>query len=311
MPQQKNIYRAVLVVFFVSLVIIVYLFFPKDPDVVNTKDLDVVTNGHIRGEPESKKLLTPVKVVESDYSAVNAESFLVFDKKTGIVILEKDPLKKLPIASLTKMVTALASLSTLDLRAEYEVKPNDELGIKPVLGLRRGDKVLLNDLVLAMLVGSANDAALTLGHAIEQETGRNIKDVMNEKASELFMNNSHFANPIGFDDFENYSTAYDISLLVSEALKHGLFEVIGRTEVVTIESSTGKKYSVRATNKLIKNNKDIEAIKTGNTPEASGSMVTQAEVNGNWVVIIVLKSNQRENDTLLLKDLVSKNFIWN
>jgi D-alanyl-D-alanine carboxypeptidase len=115
---------------------------------------------------------------------------------------------------------------------------------------------------------------------------------------------------LGFDSDTNYSTAADLRLLVDEIKKYQAFSLIGRETSYTVITQSGSKFSVRATNKLIKVDPEIIAIKTGYTNEAGGAMITEIDHDGNSFIIIVLDSSNRETDTLRLKRLVIDSYEW-
>ena len=131
---------------------------------------------------------------------------------------------------------------------------------------------------------------------------------MTETAQKLGLSNSKFNNPLGFDNVANYSTAHDIHLLIEAVRYYHNYLDTGRQTSQTFSSVGGLTYRVRATNKLITKNPDIIAIKTGYTEGAQGAMATQFKLEERDIVIIVLGSVSRENDTLILKSEVSEKF---
>lgn len=273
--------------------------------------LSVSTNIPLRGEPESGIVeYDPVQKGEVDFSTIRARSFVVYDKISGKVLISNNLDEKMAIASITKLMTALIALEELKLNEYYQIHDSDVEKVTPVAGLNPSEHILGQDLVMSMLVGSANDSAKTLGNLLSSEVGMPVIEQMNRKATELEMKNTHFSNPIGFDQEGNYSTARDIMLLTKAALNHGIFEILGKYSSYSFVSLEGGNHKVKATNKLVRNHSDIEAIKTGNTPDALGAMITQTIVNGHGVVVIVLGSTDREGDTLNLISEIGRIFEW-
>lgn len=261
----------------------------------------------IRGQPLPEKL--PVaKIKEPDVNTVSAKSFLVFDLATGQNLLEKNSAKKLNIASLTKLLTALVAYEKTDLNKSFVISQEDVLNVNPTLGLQPGDSVKALDIFNAMLIGSTNDAALALADFTNRETVENFVLLMNSKAESLGMLNSNFSNPMGFDSQYNYSTAEDLKKLIVETEKLAAFTGLGRRTGYEFTSDNGKTYSVEATNKLLREHPEIEAIKTGSTPIAGEAMATKFKLDGNDIVIILLGSKDREGDTLKLKEMVETSF---
>ncbi|HYV33880.1 MAG TPA: hypothetical protein VE973_03470, partial [Candidatus Limnocylindria bacterium] len=121
-------------------------------------------------------------------------------------------------------------------------------------------------------------------------------------------NDSNFANPMGFDSQYNYSTAADLKKLITETEKVAAFTNLGRRTGYQFTSDDGKTYTVEATNTLLADHPEIEAIKTGYTKGAQGAMATKININGNEIIIIVLGSKDREGDTLKLEEQIETNF---
>jgi D-alanyl-D-alanine carboxypeptidase (penicillin-binding protein 5/6) len=267
----------------------------------------VIANGLIRGvQPTAAKQIS--ETTTADASNVKAQSFLVFDLQTGQVLLEKNPEQKLAIASLTKLMTGLVAYNNSNLNNSFTISNKDTLNISPSLGLLPGDQVSALDVFNAMLVGSCNDAALALSNFTQNSNGSNFVGLMNQQAKNLGMSNTSFANPLGFDSSSNYSTADDLKLLITATQKISAFTDLGRRTSYSFTGSLQKNYFAQATNTLIKNHADIQAIKTGFTTEANGAMATKVNLGSDQIVILVLDSQDREEDTLKLKNLLKQDF---
>lgn len=254
--------------------------------------------------------LVPRQRSDPDTRQVFAQSFLVYDSNSQTVLFAKNQEDKVSIASLTKLMNALVSYTYVDTRKPFTIQTIPADAVNPILHLQVGDSVLPADLIQAMLVGSANDAALVLGDEVSRVTGRPMVELMNEQAQNIGMFNSHFSNPVGYDSEENYSTALDILTLVKKTEQYPIFDLDSRYTSYSFISEHGAKYKISATNKLIKGHPDIEAIKTGFTDDAQGAMVVRATNKGNPFIIIVLKSGDREGDVLKLKQITEDIFAW-
>ncbi|MBI5530927.1 MAG: D-alanyl-D-alanine carboxypeptidase [Candidatus Doudnabacteria bacterium] len=264
----------------------------------------------VRGEGQPPTAAI-TKKAEPEFSKISAKSFLVFDLATGQELMQKNTTQKLSIASLTKLLTGLVAYKNTDLNANFTVYHRDTSGIKPVLGLVPGDEVKALDVFNAMLIGSCNDAALTLADFTTRSTQTNFIDLMNAEAKNLGMASSNFSNPMGFDSQYNYSTAADLKILITETEKLAAFANLGRRTEYEFSGKLNSAYSTVATNKLLKNHPDILAIKTGFTEGSGGAMATKVKKNNREIVILVLSSGDREGDTLKLKDLLDTDFSWN
>jgi D-alanyl-D-alanine carboxypeptidase len=248
---------------------------------------------------------------ELNLDNIQAKSFLVYDVSSGAILADQETNQPVAIASLTKLMTALVVYENMpSFKETITVTPKDLFAVEPSLGLVVGDQITVGDLFYAMLVGSANDAALALANHVETETGQNFIELMNATAKKLGMTNTHFSNPLGFDSEANYSTANDLHQLVQAVQERQAFSLVGRNQSYSFASVAGNKYSVKATNTLIGGNKGLYAIKTGFTNLAQGAMITESREPGHSFIIIVLDSPNRENDTLALRSQILKNYVW-
>jgi D-alanyl-D-alanine carboxypeptidase (penicillin-binding protein 5/6) len=232
---------------------------------------------------------------------VKADSYLIYNETSGKIIAAKNPDTALAIASLTKLMTAYMVDKYGNLTDEWAINQASTNDIRPVLGLTIGDRVKVHDLINAMLIGSANDAASALGAYISSIKNKPIVELMNQEAKDLGMHSTHYENAIGFDSEQNYSTANDLKILLDKLQLLSEFADIDRKQAYSFTSETGQQYSVKATNTLQASDPDIHAIKTGFTDQARGAMITAIHHDDKKFVIIVLGSPDREADTKLLK----------
>ncbi len=236
---------------------------------------------------------------------------MVYDVASGGKLAHLNENYPVPIASLTKLMTAYVAYKHVDLSTETVIVGNgDGLDVSPALGVRFGDHIKAIDLFNSMLVGSANDAAQVLANYVARKTDLPFAMLMNQEAEQIGMKDSHFSNPVGFDSETNYSTAADLQLLVNAAQQYKAFALVGRETVYKFKSDDGFNYSVRATNKLVAGDPEISAIKTGFTEDAQGAMITEIKHDGHQFIIIVLASPNREQDTLKLKKAIIESYSW-
>ncbi|MDP3994099.1 MAG: serine hydrolase [bacterium] len=241
---------------------------------------------------------------------LSAESALVKDKNSNVVLFEKNSREKLPIASLTKLMTALVALRELKMDEVVTISPEDTRVSPYKANLAAGEKLLARDLLKAMLVLSANDAAWALARA----AGGTVKDFvlkMNSEARSLGMLSTAFTNPVGFDDDGHYSTAADLAILVEEVLRHPELVEIASLKEATINSVDGRiTHRLLTTNKLMLKYKEISGLKTGYTTEAKGNLIVLVQEGPALLYFIVLNSDDRETETERALTWVKQSFVW-
>ena len=284
-----------------GLLIIVFVF--SAPSQAPSLDLSKTGNPDAIKTPTENTFITlnpDSKIGES----VIADSFLVYDENSSKIIAQRNPDTAVAIASITKLMTAYVVQKYGNLDDTWAVNSASTNNINPVLGLTVGDKVLIQDLVNAMIIGSANDAAQSLGLYLGGLKNQSMIEIMNQEADKLGMSSTHYENPIGFDSEQNYSTATDLKVLVEKTRNLKMFTDLDRKQTYSFTSEFGKYYSIKATNTLISSDSEIHAIKTGFTDEAKGAMITAVYHGNKKFVIIVLGSNKREQDTKTLKQEV-------
>ncbi len=310
---KKQIYNLIPLIFaVVALFSSNHLFENSQAEKPVPKVLGETVTGPIRGQDLAiaPQILYPRQIRQWSPNTISANNFLVYDAKTGQVLMEKGSNLSVPIASLTKLMTALVVYRSGLLDQSLVITKEGFVNETPVLHLKLGDKVSVSDLFNAMLIGSANDAALTLSNAVEKKSGELFETTMNKIALELGMTQSSFSNPLGFDSRTNYSSAQDLIKLINELDKYSAFSLVGKATQYSFKSQLGNTYKIRATNKLVSTNPEIYAVKTGFTGGAQGTMITQALRDENKITIIILGSSNRESDTIKLKEAVFENFVW-
>lgn len=235
---------------------------------------------------------------------IKSTSYLIKNLSTDQILYKKYSHNPLPIASLTKLMTAWVVLKFGSLDDTYKITSSDTENISPILGLKVGDTVKVKDLVHALLIGSANDSAVSLGGYIQSKTGTSITELMNTEVKNLGLSDSRYQNPIGFDSDNNYSSAEDVAILVAKLRETGIFVTTERASSYSFTSEDGSTYEISATNKLIGKYADLKAVKTGFTNLALGSMVSILTKDNQDYLIVVIGSSDREGDTLRFRDLI-------
>jgi len=243
---------------------------------------------------------------------IEAKSALVLDAGTDAVLYSKNSDQKMPIASLTKIMTALVVLENVDLNNTVTISRNafDTDGRKDSLAV--DEKIKAEDLLKIMLIRSNNSAAVSFA---EHTSGsvEEFVELMNKKAELLGLKNTNFSNPTGFDLEENYSTAYDVAQLVDYAIDKPLIWEILRTQESNPTSLDGNiKHNLKNTNLLLGRLENITGGKTGLTDEAGQclSLVIGDPIDNHQIISVVLNAEDRFLETEKLVRWVFKSYRW-
>lgn len=248
--------------------------------------------------------------------ALTAHSFVVLDKDSAVSMAAKNEKVSLLPASTIKIMTALVVLDNFRLDEILIVGRVDNLGQD--MKLVEGEKITVRNLLYGLLVSSANDAALVLAQNYPGGEKAFVK-AMNEKAFQLNLGNTYFANPTGLDsdqagkiltDF-SYTTALDLARLSSWALKNPVFLEITATKKITVADVSGKiKHSLFSLNELLGRIEGLKGIKTGWTEDAGECLVAYTMRNGDGVITVVLGSQDRFGETAKLINWTFENHHW-
>ncbi len=223
-----------------------------------------------------------------DPPAITSPSAIVVNMNTGKVLYEWDAYSQRPMASTTKIMTAVLILEKMNLSDEVEISGNAAATTEPKTWLKEGDVLTVEQLLYALMVRSANSAAVALAEACSGSVEEFVVE-MNRKAAELGMHDTNFVNPNGLDTEGHYSTAADMALLARYAMKNDMFRQLVSTETYTI-SLPGRDEPLvfTNTNKLLGAVDYVTGIKTGLTPKAEQCLVASGTLDGVSVVSVLL-----------------------
>jgi D-alanyl-D-alanine carboxypeptidase (penicillin-binding protein 5/6) len=224
-----------------------------------------------------------------------ATSAILVDLGTGTVLYEKDADTRRPIASITKVMTAIVALESYTLDQKVTLS-KDVISIEGNKVYFYGGEVLtVLNLIKGALIASGNDAAFALSLPLGFE---NFVAAMNQKAESLFLTNTHFQNPMGFDHSQNYSSARDLVTLSRYALRKGVFRDIVSTREATFVSDQGFSHRVTTTNDLLGSSfLNVKGLKTGTTPKAGECLIALAtNEQGRELLVVILGSTDRYSD---------------
>jgi serine-type D-Ala-D-Ala carboxypeptidase (penicillin-binding protein 5/6) len=211
----------------------------------------------------------------------------------GQTYREKSPNLRRPPASLTKIMTALIVLenSRMDEVVTVSAGASRETGSR--IGLKRGDRLKVRDLLAATLIASANDAARALADHLGGNQKAFVK-LMNDRARSLKLQNTHFTNACGHDQKGLYTTANDLAILTQRALRNPLFaELVARRTMRITTMKGNRSYSLKNKNRLIGRYPGAKGVKTGTTPRAGKCLVALAERGDTRVFLILMNARHR------------------
>lgn len=241
---------------------------------------------------------------------VSAQSAILMEQDSGRVIFEKDAYTQRRIASITKIMTAILAIESGKLDKTVTVSSTAIKTEGSSIYLQEGEKIKLEDLVYGLMLRSGNDAAV----AIAETVGGSLDGfvyLMNQKAEEIGMKNTHFANPHGLDDHEDhYSSAYDMALLTRYAMNNDTYKKIAGTESYRSESSNDKWDRVwKNKNKLLTSLYEYSTGgKTGYTKRAKRTLVSTAEKDGVSYIAVTLNDPDDWDDHINLFETAFKQY---
>lgn len=235
---------------------------------------------------------------------VSASSAIVMDVTTGRVLYEKNMNEKKPMASTTKIMTALLALEKTDLDSVIKI-PKNAVGVEgSSIYLKNNESLKMKDLLYGLMLRSGNDAAVAIASSISGSTEK-FAQLMNEKAEELGAKHTHFVNPHGLHHKDHYTCAYDLALITRAALKNKDFNNIVKTKL-WVADRDGYKYFYNK-NKTLTQLDGGDGVKIGYTKAAGRCLVTSATRNGMQLICVVLNDpNWFEDSYKLLDDAFEK-----
>jgi D-alanyl-D-alanine carboxypeptidase (penicillin-binding protein 5/6) len=235
-------------------------------------------------------------------AAPGAQAAIVIDARNGDVMFARQETQRRQMASTTKLMTALLTLEnerpgTVFTAADYAAAP-----VESQIGLRPGERMTVRDLLKALLLESANDAAVTLAEGISGTRDAFVA-AMNTRAEQLGLDDTSYANPVGFDDPLNYSTARDLATLARDLMAHPRFARVVDMPVAELESGARPRV-IDNRNTLIAAYPFVDGVKTGHTLQAGYVLIGAAQKGAGAKVISVVMGEPsepaRDADTLAL-----------
>lgn len=250
----------------------------------------------------------PVNETRTPVPIMSPYGMLVQDIPSGVILYANQDTSRFSPASTTKLMTAII--------AKEKFALDDVLSVSTVvtegrtMSLYAGEQISFESLLYAALVHSANDAAFTIA---ENYTGGVPAFVaaMNKKSQELFLADTHFTNPIGFDDPHHYTTPRDLAKLAIVALTDPVIAKIVGTRAITVSDITYTYFHpLTNVNELLGKVPGMTGVKTGYTDQAGEVLVSQVKREGRSVLFVVMNSNDRFGETVQLVDWVFSTIRW-
>ena len=243
----------------------------------------------------------PLRVGAED---ISAKSAIVYQPQSKTVLYEKNAHEESLVASTTKIMTALVVLDRCALDEKVDIKQNC-VGIEgSTMHLQAGKTYTVQELLYGMMLVSGNDAAAALAcHAAGDM--ESFAQLMNDKARDLSLSNSHFVNPHGLDAEGHYSTAYDLALLTAAAMKYEAFRAIVATSNCCIQGVPYQNH-----NKLLRAYQGCTGGKTGYTRAAGRVLVSSCEREGLELICVTIAAPDDWNDHIKLYDEAYDNFCY-
>ncbi len=229
---------------------------------------------------------------ESIKLAENAKSAILIEASTGKILFEKNADEKLHPASMTKMMSMLLIIEAIEngvISWDQIVTVSEnasKMGGSQIL-LETGEKMSVRDLFKGVAIASGNDAVVALAETVAGNVS-NFVSMMNKRASELGLKNTHFKNPHGLDDADHYSSSRDMSLIARELVKHE--DVLKYTKVYEdyLRENTDRKIWLVNTNRLVRFYDGVDGLKTGFTDDAGYCMTATASKDGMRIIAVVM-----------------------
>jgi D-alanyl-D-alanine carboxypeptidase/D-alanyl-D-alanine carboxypeptidase (penicillin-binding protein 5/6) len=249
--------------------------------------------------------------------SISASSAVLIDANTREIIYQKDAYAQKSMASTTKIMTAIIALESGRLKEKVKITKEMVAVEGTSLGLLPGDKINLYDLVTGMMLTSGNDSANSIAIFLAGSL-ESFADIMNKKAKDLGMKNTHFVTPSGLDAKNHYTTAYDMAIMTAYALKNKDFSEIVKSQSaeIMLGNPMQKRY-VYNHNRLLKSYEGAIGVKTGFTKKSGRCLVSAANRDGATIIAVTLNAPNDWQDHKELLDLgfektekidLSKNF---
>ncbi|MBU3131538.1 D-alanyl-D-alanine carboxypeptidase [Clostridium gasigenes] len=265
----------------------------KEEETIDFKEeeIDVVDNKQVKSSGKLR---------------VSAHNAIAIDAETREVLFEQKGYEVVPMASTTKILTALVAISYGDLDRKITISKNSASVRGSTVGYKAGEEIAMRELLFGLIFKSGNDAAI----AIAEEIGgsiENFANIMNDFSRSLGLLNSHFESPHGLDSANHYSSAYDLAILTSKAMENEIFrEICGEKTISKEKYNFTREYN--NINKILWQIPGANGVKTGYTGQAGKCLVSSVNHEGRNIIMVVLDCTDRWNQTAkIFKEVTDTN----
>jgi D-alanyl-D-alanine carboxypeptidase len=232
--------------------------------------------------------------------SISAESAILIEAQTGYVLYEKNADAVMPMASTTKLMTALIASENCDLNSTVTI-PKSVVGIEgSSIYLKENEKITIIELLYAALLNSGNDAAEALAYAASNGSRQTFISMMNDKAKNLGLVNTHFSNPSGLPEEGHYTTARELAIIAMAVSQNEILSEIVATEQITLENEDGYARYYSNHNSLLRMYDYADGMKTGYTKQAGRCLVSSATKDGIKLICVTLNAPDDWNDHINL-----------
>lgn len=248
-------------------------------------------------------------IVNAEEITPNAKSSILIEASTGKILYEKNSNEKFAPASMTKMMSLLLIMENIDngnLKMDEVIKVSknaSSMGGSQIF-LKENEQMTVEDLLKGITIGSANDATVALAERIAGTEDAFVK-LMNDKVKELNLKNTNFKNCTGLDEINHYSSAYDMSIIAKELVKHKTILEFSSIYETYLRKGTENEFWLVNTNKLVRFYNGVDGLKTGYTDEAGYCLTATINKDNMRVIAVVMgepTSNVRNDEVSNLID---------
>ncbi len=290
-----------LIKFYIVFVLCVFLF-------TTTAHADIDSSEEIDFNEIKQEIIETSSNV-TDIPNINSRAAIVIDRNSKAILYGKSETEQRKMASTTKIMTAIVVLENANLPDIVTISKKAANTGGSVLGIKTGDKISVCDLLYGLLLVSGNDTAVALAEHVGGSV-EGFADMMNKKAAELGLTNTHYVTPHGLDDDNHYTTAYELAILTDYALNNKTFYNYVATKSYTININ-GYPKTLRNTNELLGNLDGVYGVKTGFTNGANRCLVTSCKRGNLDIICIVLGADSkkfRTQDSIKLIEYCFSNY---
>lgn len=242
----------------------------------------------------------------------DSKSAILIERDTGTVLYDKNMHEKLPPASMTKIMTMLLIMEALDqgiLSMDEKVTASENaasMGGSQIF-LEPGEEMMVKELLMAVAIGSANDASVALAEKIAGSEEAFVAQ-MNDRVKTLGLKNTHFKNTTGLTEDGHYSSAYDMAMMAKELLKHEEITEFTKLYESYLREDTDKKFWLVNTNKLVKFYPGVDGLKTGYTSDAKYCLTATAKKDDMRVIAVVLGASTSKSRNAQITKMLDYSF---